>query len=123
MKNKTKIMILICIIIISIASYLYYSNFVYGSHITTDSVFVENVEVNGSIVTVTGNTAGSGIGFAGYDTVWVADELWIKPRYSIVSKSNPSGKMEIEYDIKNLPLHKVYLVGADEEDKKLIWPQ
>jgi hypothetical protein len=122
MKNRIKMIALICFVIVAILAMAYYHIFVYGSHVSTDYLFDVNADVNGSIVTITGDTAGSGDAFAGYDTVWVADELWIKPRYSIVSKFNPSGRMEIVYDAKDRPLHKVFLVGATEDDKKQIWP-
>ena len=121
MKTRIKIITLICAVIILIFVSTYYNLFVYGSHVPTDSLYVVNAAVNGSTVTITGNTACSGTGFAGYDTVWVVNDLWIRPRYSIVSKFNPSGTFEISYDIKDRRLHKVFLVGAADDDKKQIW--
>jgi Multidrug resistance efflux pump len=122
MKRKIKVMILTSIIIILILCIPYYYFFVYGSHVSTDSLYDISVTVNGSIVSITADTAGSGNAFAGYDAVWVVNELQIRPRYSIVSKQNPNGKMEIVYDIKDRPLDKIFLVGFSEGDKKLIWP-
>ena len=79
-----------------------------------------NVEVKGNIVNITADTANSGYAFAGYDTVWIVDELLIKPRYSIASNYNRSGKLEIIYDTKDRPLNKISLVGTSEDDKKQI---
>ena len=83
---------------------------------------ISKQKVDGTIVRVTADTACSGNAFAGYDTLWIVDELQIRPRYSLVSKYNTSGKMEIVYDTKGLPLHKIFLVGMSEDDKKQIWP-
>ncbi|MEL7656549.1 MAG: hypothetical protein AAGU75_11650 [Bacillota bacterium] len=122
MNKKTKIIALICSVILVLIFILYYYFFVYGFNVSTSMFLDSNVKIKDNIVSITAETASSGYSFAGYDTVWIVDELQIKPRYSISSKYNRSGKLEIIYDTKDRPLHKIILVGITEDDKKEIWP-
>ena len=122
MKKKTKIIALICSGILVLLFTLYYYFFVYGFNISTNTLFDTNVKIRDNIVCVTADTMNSGYVFAGYDTVWIVDELLIKPRYSMPSNSNRSGELEIVYDTKGRPLHRIFLVGITEDDKKQIWP-
>ncbi len=122
MKKKTKIIALICPGIIALLLILYYYFFVYGFNVSTSVLFDANVKIKGNIVFITADTANSGYAFAGYDTIWIVDELLVKPRYSIASNYNRSGKLEIIHDTKGRPLDKILLVGVTENDRKQIWP-
>ncbi len=123
MKNKTKIITLICFGIIILLAVLYYYFFIYGFKVSTSMLLDTNVQIKENIVRVTADTSNSGYAFAGYDTVWIVDELFIKPRYSIASNYNRSGKLEIVFDTKDRPLHKIFIVGISENDKQQIWPE
>lgn len=121
MNKKTKIITLICSGILVLLLSLYYYFFIYGFNVSTSILIDTNVKIKGDIFYITADTANSGYVFAGYDTVWIVDELLIKPRYSIPVNSNRNGKLEIIYDTKGRTLDKIFLVGITEDDKKQIW--
>jgi len=123
MKKKNKIIALICSGIIVLLITLYYYFFVYGFNVSTNMLFDTNVRIKDNKAYITAETMSSGYAFAGYDTVWIVDQLLIKPRYSIASNFNRKSKLEFIYDTKGRPLHKIFVVGITEDDKKQIWPE
>lgn len=122
MNKKTKIIVLICSGILVLLLSLYYYFFVHGFNVSTNILSNTNVIIKDNTIYITADTTNSGYAFAGYDTEWIVDELRIKPRYSIPSTFNRSGKLDIIYDAKDLPLHRICLVGLTEDDKIQIWP-
>lgn len=121
MRNKIKIMALVCLAILILISVLYYYFFVYGFSISTDTFVNINVEFEEKNVLITADTINSGYAFAGYDAVLTEGELSITPRYSMASNFHRSGKLEITYDTDGRLFDKIFLVGISEEDKREIW--
>ena len=120
--NKPKSIITFLVIILVITIGLIYSYFfIYGSYTDTQSIIVQDVNVDDYLISIRGTTTNSATGFSGYNYSIENKNLYIKLRYSMVSKTNPTGDFKIEQGGASEGIQKVYLRGNQEENIKLLW--
>jgi hypothetical protein len=120
LKNKYKIITLLISSIILSLIVLYTYFFVYGFEISPNSLYVEKVNVVNGVITITGyDMRDSALAFSGYSANLNGEELFIKPRFSLVSQFNRYGNFNIIYDAKGESIKKIIIIGKNE--KKNIW--
>lgn len=122
-KRYSKRSIMLClstllfIVILSISFKVY----MIGSYTSADSIIVEALEFDDYYMKMSGNTINSALGYSSYKLKRSENTLYIKFRYSLVSIFNPLGKFEIEDGGPFEGITKVYIMGLDEKDLRLIW--
>jgi hypothetical protein len=90
------------------------------SYTPTDELWIHNIEVHAGAVTVDGGTSSSAMGYVGYRYNLQSDSVFIRVKYVLVSKRNPSGNFHIEITGSFMSIKKIFLQGA-KGDTKLIW--
>lgn len=120
-KRKWKIITTFVIISAILLSALYFLGFVYGSYIEVENYSVREITVQDNILHLTGTTNSSGQAYSGYSYEMKDGNVYIKIRYSLVSRFNQSGEANIviEDDFENV--ENVYLQGSKKDDTRLIW--
>lgn len=86
-----------------------------------DNILVKNIEYNEGIVKLTGNTSSSGDYFAGYTYEIKDDNLYIGLKYNLKIFSNKDGDFDVEFDINEKNINKIYIKGKNET--KEIWSE
>ncbi|MFL0248771.1 hypothetical protein [Candidatus Clostridium stratigraminis] len=119
-KIPKSIITFVVILVITIG--LIYSHFfIFGSYADIESIIVQEVNVDDYFISVIGTTTKSAEGFSGYN-YWIENKnLYIRLRYSLVSKFNPTGDFKIEQGGAFEGIQKVYLRGSKEGNLKLLW--
>ena len=117
--RKNKIVICASIVLVLIIT-AYSSNFIIGSYVNPQSVYITNVDINDYSIKLDGTIVNGFEGFSGYKLIYKNEILYIKLRYSLVSIFNPLGNFEIRESRDSKGISKAYLLGADGETK-LIW--
>lgn len=123
---KRKIMITIKVFLSGFAIlllYLYIYMFIFGSTIVSpSSVSIQNIKVSDNIVTIEGNDVrDSALAYARYSAKVDGEKLYIKLRYSLVSKFNKSSEFKLIYDYKNKSIKQIFIIGDNYNDEKLVW--
>ncbi|PAB57390.1 hypothetical protein [Anaeromicrobium sediminis] len=119
---KKKIVIVVSIIFIITILILAYKIFIYGHYVSTKVIWAKPTRVADNELIVKGNISDSASGYSGYKYEIVNENLYLKLRYSIANKVNPSGSFQIDIvdnDLKDVK--KIFLQGGQSEDIKLIW--
>lgn len=105
-------------LVVSVFGYLY---FIEGTYAETITIGVQEIEVFEESVMLKGGTSNSATGFSKY-TYYIEDEnLYIKLKYSVVSKVNPTGNYKITIYEPTNDIYKIYMQGRDKNDNRLIW--
>lgn len=117
-RKKVILVIFIPVLITTITIITYLS---VGIEINTGSIFVQNASLNNESIQVTGDTASSGLAYAGYSYNTNGDSLFIKLRYVLANPIHKYGAFNIS--IKEIPknIKKVYIQGKETSDIKLVW--
>jgi len=120
--RKPRFIITFVIGILVITCALIYSYFfIYGSCTDTQSIIVQQVNVDDYFISIKGRTTNSAEGFSGYNYSIKNKNLYIKLRYSPISSINPTGDFKIEQGGEFEGIQKVYLQGDEKENIKLLW--
>lgn len=78
-----------------------------------DHIAVQNIDYNEEIVKLTGTTSTSGDYFAGYTYKIEDDNLYIGLKYNLIIFSEKDGDFNIELDMNEKNIKKIYLKGED----------
>ncbi|MTV48532.1 hypothetical protein GJ688_05990 [Heliobacillus mobilis] len=105
-----------------VSIYGFFSLFIQGKLVHPDSVVIEQVkgESDNSLY-IKGDIMSSSLGFSGYNCMVEKNSLYLQLRYSLVSSIHPTGNFEIKIPEGLDDVTKMYLVGTDRRDIKLIW--
>ena len=118
--RRSKIVICTSIVLVLFMSVLISSNFIIGSYVKPQSVYIKLVDIDDSSIKMNGSIVNGFEGFSGYKLIYKNKILYVKLRYSLVSIFNPSGNFEIRESRDFEGILKAYLLGANGETK-LIW--
>ncbi len=117
--NKKLVLALSLIILMPIACY--YVVFVHGSYINVEHYGVREVLLEDDSLSFKGYTAGSGDAFSGYKYEIIDENVYLRLRYSIVSRFNRSGSSNILIHDDFSGVKNVYLQGRDKDSLRLIY--
>ena len=107
--------------VIAILIFLGYMFFVEGQYVSTDTIVVQEIEVAEEEIHLKGLSKNSGNGFSKHAYVMEDGSLYIKLKYSIVSKFNPVGDFKITITEPTNEIKKIYIQGNKKDDTKLVW--
>lgn len=109
------------IFVITILIFLGYMFFVEGQYVSTDTIGVQEIEVAEEEIYLKGLSKNSGNGFSKHTYLMEDGSLFIKLKYSIVSKFNPVGDFKITITEPTNEIKKIYIQGNKKDDTKLVW--
>jgi hypothetical protein len=90
---------------------------VFANDTNTQTVWVKNIKVNSTGVSLSGDTGSSAEGFNGFSYRIIGDQLYIKPRYFL----GGSGAFDIHIYENMDKINIIYLQGREINDIKIIW--
>ncbi|KAB3530909.1 hypothetical protein F8154_13390 [Alkaliphilus pronyensis] len=120
--GKRKMIFLAVILsIVVLLGMAYFITFVYGAYINVENYGVREVLVDESSLNFKGYTISSAQAFSGYQYKIKGEDVYIKIRYSMVSRFNRSGNADINIEGNFENVKNVYLQGRKKDDVRLIW--
>ncbi|RSK27616.1 hypothetical protein EJF36_12425 [Bacillus sp. HMF5848] len=116
-----RVLLSIGVTIIVIFIFLGYLFFVEGNYVPTNTIGVQEIEVSEDQIFMKGYTSGSGNGFSKHTHFFEDGNLYIKLKYSIVSKFNPVGDFNIIITEPTNEVKNIYIQGNKKDDNRLVW--
>ena len=107
--------------VIAILIFLGYMFFVEGQYVSTETIGVQEIEVAEEEIHLKGLSKNSGNVFSKHTYFMEDGSLYIKLKYSIVSKFNPVGDFKITITEPTNEIKKIYIQGNKKDDTRLVW--
>lgn len=95
--------------------------YVEGEYASTDTIGIQSIEVLEDTIYLIGYTSSSATGFNKYMYTSDNDALYIRLKYSLVSRVIPSGDFSITINEPTVDINKIYIQGKDQKDIRLVW--
>lgn len=125
MKNPKKFIlasipfIIAIVIIVGIIGWWVY--FEHGTYSDTTSITIQHIKLEVDKMRIKGVTVDSATGFGGFKYEIKDNSLYLKMRYTLVTKKHPYGDFDIAITEDFKEINRVYLQENKVNDTKLIW--
>ncbi|WP_078553827.1 hypothetical protein [Bacillus alkalicellulosilyticus] len=116
-----KVLLTVSVTILAIFTVVGYMFFVEGHYVPADTLFVNEVTVSDENILIDGATISSGNGFSKHSYFIEDGNLYVKLKYSIVSRFNPGGDFKVFISESTEDIAKIYIQGLEKDDNELVW--
>ncbi|MEB1808407.1 MAG: hypothetical protein LPK26_14140 [Bacillaceae bacterium] len=121
MGNFCKIVLSCLALLVSLIVGFGFFYYVEGEYAATDTIGLTTIDILEDTIHLKGYTSSSATGFSKYMYTSVNDALYIRLKYSLVSRVNPNADFSITIIEPTVDINQIYIQGKDHQDIRLIW--